>query len=380
MWACPLLAVALGANLAREAGVLAVAAVDPGSTGGRRRRRCSYQAVAGALALAVVTLVPAEQTLPHAPQSALLELRVGADAVPARPLVLRAPAHEPPKQNEPPDARVVARPAVEVVVGARDAAAAAGIMSGGHVLVQLPPAHTSPGGHAYAGPQPPQFAGFEWRSTQKPPQSCAPSGHVHEPPRQNEPPLHACPHIPQSEELFCVSTQALPHVFCHGVQLVSHEPELQTVSGAQAVSHDPQWDGSFARSTQTPLHLFIPAGQLQLPWMQSVPPVHAVPHPPQWFGSDCSSMHAPAHAVAGLGQSSAQVPFEHTLPFAHACPQRRRSWQGRSRARRTLRRRRSGPWGTCTLRRSTSSRRCTRRSPRSVRRPTSDRRTRARTP
>jgi hypothetical protein len=72
-------------------------------------------------------------------------------------------------------------------------------------------AHTDPPMHTCSGPQPPQAAGFEAKSTQKPLQTAgAIMGHVQTPPEQILLPVQTIPHEPQFVGLFCVSTHAAP--------------------------------------------------------------------------------------------------------------------------------------------------------------------------
>jgi hypothetical protein len=62
------------------------------------------------------------------------------------------------------------------------------------------------------------------------------------------------PQPPQFDSSCATSTHAPAQSARGTVQLVEHEPPLQTCVALQTFGHVPQCDGSLARLTQTPLH------------------------------------------------------------------------------------------------------------------------------
>ena len=82
----------------------------------------------------------------------------------------------------------------------------------------------------------------------------------------------------------------------------------------------PQACGSELTSTQLPLHIIFPTGQMHCPEMHDSPGLHWLPHAPQWFGSlDRSTQPAkPQFTCPGTGQT--HWPETHVWPGLHWLP------------------------------------------------------------
>jgi hypothetical protein len=139
---------------------------------------------------------------------------------------------------------------------------------------QLPALQTAPlVVHSFV--QPPQWLGLVWRSTQTP-LPHAVSGLAQEalqlPPTQYSPVLHSFVQLPQELHELERSTQQLLHLAVPVGQTVAwHLPPTQLVPVGQTTPQAPQL-ALFARSTQIPLQVPQPAGQVQTPFTQAPVP------------------------------------------------------------------------------------------------------------
>jgi hypothetical protein len=72
-------------------------------------------------------------------------------------------------------------------------------------------------------------------------------------------------------------------------------PPTQPIPVPHTCPHAPQFELSFAVSTQAPAHGWSPGKQLDshAPPEHTLPPVHVTPQPPQLFGSWLTGMHLP---------------------------------------------------------------------------------------
>jgi len=151
-------------------------------------------------------------------------------------------------------------------------------------------------------PQSPQWRSFLRVSTQPPPQSRVPLGHIvvartHALPLQIWPTVHAVPHAPQFVELDFVSTHAVPHLVRPGLQ--AHAPATQASLSAQTLPQSPQLLKSFCTSRHAPAQVFAVLGHAQAPPTHAgVPAPQVFPQPPQFRGSVFVSVHVPPHVVA----------------------------------------------------------------------------------
>ena len=135
---------------------------------------------------------------------------------------------------------------------------------------QLPLSQAKPAGQAM--PQPPQFAGLEVVSSQRPPQSVSPA-----------------------------------------VQVAAHVPAEQTCPFGHALPHAPQLLGSIFGSVQVPLQSRSPAWQesAQTPLEQISPAGQALPHAPQFALSEGRWTHVAPQRVD---------PPSHAPPSPAGCP------------------------------------------------------------
>jgi hypothetical protein len=86
----------------------------------------------------------------------------------------------------------------------------------------------------------------------------------------------------------------------------------------------PQFASEVCVSTQAPLHVVCPVGQLpimQVPLWQISPMAQAWPQVPQWSELLEVSAHMPLHSICGGVQLSRQVPATHAWTAVHAFPQ-----------------------------------------------------------
>ena len=192
-------------------------------------------------------VLPPVHALPHAPQSALSEVR----------------STHPPAQAD--------RPAVQVPVQTPDEQSGV-----------LPP---------QAVPHLPQFAALVVRSTHVPLHNVMPAGQTHVPALeasvavelvQNVPPVHLVPHVPQLALSALRSTQAPLQLVVPAPQPAELHMLLEQVCVfAQALPHAPQLFGSLAVVTQAippSVHDIWPAGHVQFDATQLLPPPHVIPH------------------------------------------------------------------------------------------------------
>ena len=191
----------------------------------------------------------------------------------------------------------------------------------------------------------PQWFGSVLLSTQLPPQFTWPPGHetLQAPLEQTLPPVQTAPapeQAPQWLGSFCVLMQVPLQEICPvGQQMPSesvsllghlHAPPWQVWPPVHAVpelfplvpSHlpfAPQWIGSVSPSTQLPPQFtWLPGHDtLQAPLEQTLPPVQTELAPeqaPQWLGSFCVFTQTPPHEVWPAGQ---QMPLESAWPLGH---------------------------------------------------------------
>jgi hypothetical protein len=230
--------------------------------------------------------LPPVHALPHAPQSALSEVR----------------STHPPEQAD--------RPAV-------------------HVLAQVPEVQ-SEFAPLHALPHLPQLAALVVKSTHVPLHAVVPAGQTHVPTpavgaAQNVPPVHFAPHAPQLALSEVRSTHA-PLQFVVPVPQPAEPHELfeHVCVLEQALPHAPQLFGSVAVVTQAtpPSEQDIwPAAQVQLDATQVLPPPHVVPHWPQLFGSVPSETQFPLQLVRpGPQPPSAVAASASPDAFASASP------------------------------------------------------------
>jgi hypothetical protein len=170
------------------------------------------------------------------------------------------------------------------------------VWSGVHCVLHAELEQTCPLAHAFL--HAPQSAGSDVRSTQPPPQSVSPSGHVaviaHWPSAHTPPWPQTLPHAPQFSGSLLVSTQPPPHAVSPppqppGQLPFAHAPPVQTLP------HAPQLLASVWGSTQAPLQSVSPAAQLATHFPDEQTLGQELPHAPQLLGSDCRSTHAPLH-------------------------------------------------------------------------------------
>ena len=230
--------------------------------------------------------MPPVHALPHAPQSALSEVRS-----------THPPAH-------------ADRPAVH---------AAAHVPELQSAFVPL-----------HALPHLPQLAALAVKSTHVPLHTLMPAGQTHVPTPaadavQNVPPVHFAPHAPQ----LALSEVRSTHAPLQLVVPVLHPAELQALFEhvcvfEQALPHAPQLFGSVAVVTQAtpPSEQDIwPAAQTQLDATQVLPPPHIVPQVPQLFGSVPSETQFPLQLVRpGPQPPSAIAASASPDAFASASP------------------------------------------------------------
>jgi hypothetical protein len=139
-----------------------------------------------------------------------------------------------------------------------------------HWIPHEPWEQTSPAAHGF--PQPPQFAGSFWISTQRPPHAVVPPEHASAqvPPEQTSPGAHVVPQPPQFAGSVWVLTQLWPHFVEPPPHESAQAPPEQTSPAAHVVPQAPQFVGSLWMATQPPSHLSWPGGQ-------TCPPVEVPP-------------------------------------------------------------------------------------------------------
>ena len=146
-------------------------------------------------------------------------------------------------------------------------------------------------------PQLPQLALLVARSTQVPPQSVVPDGHVHLPLEHCCPPPHATPQPPQFAGSTDRSTHAPLHSTSGAEQAAWQLPALQTCPIAHCLPQVPQLAGSVPVVVQVLPHSVSPTGQEQDPAAHVAPAGQVVPHVPQCIASEDRSTQAPLQFV-----------------------------------------------------------------------------------
>ena len=178
-----------------------------------------------------------------------------------------------------------------------------------HVTAQAPaPLHTVPdaqlvpGDPASPAPHAP-LAPQCWLSR---------SGSMHWPPQLIWLAAHVTEHAPP------LHTWPLGHLWPHAPQLVLSTVRSRHMPTALASTGPP----SAIPPSAGPPHSVRPGLQLtaQAPFEHTSPAAHALPQLPQLAGSTFSETHTPLHIVVPPTHASAQAPLEQTLPAGHVLP------------------------------------------------------------
>jgi hypothetical protein len=125
---------------------------------------------------------------------------------------------------------------------------------------------------------------------------------------------------PQSAALLCRSTQPPLQLLWPGGQLGTQLPALQASPALQVTPQPPQFLGSVVRVTQLLLQLVVPGRQRHWPFWQ-VPVPQLLPQAPQLSGSTWVKVQAPAQVVWKGRQLAAQASPVQTWLAAQARPQ-----------------------------------------------------------
>jgi hypothetical protein len=152
--------------------------------------------------------------------------------------------------------------------------------------------------------------------TQRPPHSCWPTGHLHNPSEQLCSALQAFPQKPQ----FILSDAKLTHAPRHSEVPVLHtksqRPFVQTsLARATPELHTSQelpQALTASLGSHAPEHSCVPEGHVQVPFLHIVPPEHALLQEPQCCASTLGSTQVPPHFMKPLAHSKSQRPSWHT--------------------------------------------------------------------
>jgi hypothetical protein len=126
-------------------------------------------------------------------------------------------------------------------------------------------------------------------------------------------------HPPQFALSDVSSTQVDPHASSPEPHTRVQTLDTQVWVPLQALPHAPQLSPLTVRSTQTPLQLLCPLGQVQTPVLHVAVAGHALPHPPQLPVSELSLTHDVPHCVQTLPQLPQSLALDDVS--THALPQ-----------------------------------------------------------
>jgi hypothetical protein len=159
--------------------------------------------------------------------------------------------------------------------------------------------------------QAPQFFGSESRFEQTPLHFCRGPVQVQAPLKQASSPTQVVPHVLQFFLSLLVSTHEPPQLVRPPLHALEQAPLWQTWAAVHARAQTPQFSWLIARSTQAPLHLVWPVGQV-------VGPMSAVQRPSMqimssgqgrspWFPQKRGSVRAhPSIPIATAAKSGKQ--------------------------------------------------------------------------